>query len=320
MKTQIVVRSYPKVNLALDVLRRTESGYHEIQTVFYQLSEPCDEIILESALDGILEINSDCSELPCDETNTVYKAAHLLQQHAKISHGAKIFIKKRIPIMAGLGGGSSNAVAALKGLAKFWKIPCCAGFPNIVDVSPFVPGHKLKNKTATRQTAGDFRHADTCLLRPLVNQIGMDCAFFFDVPAPAAAMPGLHAALGTHFGEKITPLPPLPKNLYAEIIETGVEISTRTAYENLDLSSCGKNLKKTGCLIEGLRECNPQKILRNIHNDFEESVFTAYPELLNKKHELQKTYGNKTARILLCGSGGALVSVFYKNALVTLGF
>ncbi|MBI5413754.1 4-(cytidine 5'-diphospho)-2-C-methyl-D-erythritol kinase [Candidatus Peregrinibacteria bacterium] len=139
----ISIPSYPKINLALDVLRKTKFGYHEIQTVFHQLKEPADEIILENRADGLIEVDSDCKALPKDGTNTVLKAALLLKKAVGISKGAQIFIKKRIPLMSGLGGGSSNAVATLKGLAQLW-------------------------------------HLNADVLPGIANRIGMDCAFFFD--------------------------------------------------------------------------------------------------------------------------------------------
>ena len=209
-KSSISIFSYPKINLALDILRRDKSGYHEIQTVFHQLKEPFDEIILARRENGNLEINCDNPKVPLDGTNTVLKAAKLLKSEAS-ALGAKIFIKKRIPLMSGLGGGSGNAVAALKGLAQLWNINCCEA------------RNKIRDK-----------HGTNCLLRKIADQIGMDCQFFFDGGT----------ALATHFGEKITPLPPLPPRIKFEIIETGVEISSQKAYSQIDLTHSGKNLEK----------------------------------------------------------------------------
>ena len=85
-KSSISIFSYPKINLALDILRRDKSGYHEIQTVFHQLKEPFDEIILARRENGNLEINCDNTKVPLNEENTVLKAAHLL----KSTRGLKI--------------------------------------------------------------------------------------------------------------------------------------------------------------------------------------------------------------------------------------
>lgn len=251
---RISLFSYPKVNLALDILGRDASGYHKIQTVFHQLSEPFDELIIESAPDGVLEIKCDNPKVPTDDTNTALKAAKLLKTHIGIKQGARIFIKKRIPLMSGLGGGASNAVAALKGLAKLW---------------------------------GNL-HADDCILRRIADQIGMDCAFFF----------AGGTALGEHFGEKITPLPLLLPGIKFEIIDTGIEISSRDAYSWIDLRRCGKNKEKTQLLIEAIRAQDTKGILENLHNDFEEFVFKKHPSLQSRI----------THYIHLTGSGGALFS------------
>jgi 4-diphosphocytidyl-2-C-methyl-D-erythritol kinase len=273
-QTAISLFSYPKVNLALDILRKDESGYHEIQTVFHQLSEPFDEITIEPAPENILEVHCDNPKVPTDNTNTALKAAKLLKAHTGIKKGARIFIKKRIPLMSGLGGGASNAVATLCGLAKLWGISCCAA-----------PQESQEpHRTAHQEPQ--------CPLRRIADQIGMDCAFFFRSGT----------ALGTHFGEKITPLLPLSPEIKFEIIDTGVEIFSRDAYSWVDLRRCGKNQKKTERLIEAIRAKDTKGIFENIHNDFEEFVFKKFPVLQTANCKLQT---------FLCGSGGCLVRVSY---------
>jgi 4-diphosphocytidyl-2-C-methyl-D-erythritol kinase len=261
-EASVTVFSYPKVNLALDILGKTASGYHEIRTVFHQLSEPQDEIIIETQDEDKVAVECDHKKVPRDATNTVYKAAVLLKQYAPIPGGAKLFIRKKIPLMSGLGGGASNAAAALQGLAKLWGI------------------------------------SDENLLHRIADQIGMDCRFFFYGGT----------ALGEHFGEKITLLLPLPPEIQFEIIETEVEISSRWAYEYIDLSRCGKNTAKTKNLIAALKTNDSKGVLENLHNDFEEAVFAKHPELKKLKEKLELKKGG---RLLLCGSGGALVRIFH---------
>lgn len=258
----ITVFSYPKVNLALDILDKTASGYHEIRTVFHQLPEPRDEIIMETQEKDRIIIECDNKKVPKDATNTVYKAAVLLKQYTGASGGVKIFIKKKIPLMSGLGGGASNAAAALQGLAKLWGI------------------------------------SDENILRRIADQIGMDCRFFFYGGT----------ALGEHFGEKITPLPALPKNISFEIIDTGVEISSRWAYEQIDIRRCGKNTAQTEKLISALKAGDSKGVLENLHNDFEEFIFAKQSGFKKFK---EKFIFKKGCRLLLCGSGGALVKIFH---------
>jgi 4-diphosphocytidyl-2-C-methyl-D-erythritol kinase len=120
MTSSIEIRSYAKINWTLDVLHRREDGFHEIRTI-YQTVSLHDTLALIKT-DGIIEVLCEDSRVPCDETNLAYKAAESLREAAGISKGARIEIDKRIPVAAGLGGGSSNAAATLLALVKLWQI------------------------------------------------------------------------------------------------------------------------------------------------------------------------------------------------------
>jgi 4-diphosphocytidyl-2-C-methyl-D-erythritol kinase len=116
----IRVKSYAKINWALDVLFKREDGYHELRTI-YQTVSLHDNLIM-SKTDSAIEIICDDARVPCDETNLVYKAAVKLRQATGVKSGARIEIEKRIPVAAGMGGGSSNAAATLLGLEKLWQV------------------------------------------------------------------------------------------------------------------------------------------------------------------------------------------------------
>jgi 4-diphosphocytidyl-2-C-methyl-D-erythritol kinase len=120
MKTRLTLKSYAKINWTLDVLYRRDDGYHELRTI-YQTISIHDRLHLGET-GGAIEISSDDERVPLDETNLAYKAAALLRQEARLTKGAHIHIEKRIPVAAGLGGGSSNAAATLIGLARLWQI------------------------------------------------------------------------------------------------------------------------------------------------------------------------------------------------------
>jgi len=108
-----------KVNLFLDVVSKRPDGFHNILTVFERI-DLLDEIELDIIKSGIV-VNSDSKELPHDESNLAFKAAALFLKKFKIKEGLSIKIKKRIPIAAGLGGGSSNAATVLLGANKLFK-------------------------------------------------------------------------------------------------------------------------------------------------------------------------------------------------------
>lgn len=116
----IALRAPAKLNLYLRVLHRRPDGYHEIETLFERL-DLADELTFELQPSGIALTCSD-SHLSCEGDNLVLKAARLLQRTSGTSRGARIHLTKRIPLAAGLGGGSSNAAATLVGLTQLWEL------------------------------------------------------------------------------------------------------------------------------------------------------------------------------------------------------
>jgi 4-diphosphocytidyl-2-C-methyl-D-erythritol kinase len=114
-----VLRASAKVNLALEVLGKRADGYHEIATVL-QAVDLFDRIVVETA--DTLSLRTDDPDLPTDDGNLVMRAARLLQKAAGVEAGARIRLQKRIPVAAGLGGGSSDAAATLWGLNRLWKL------------------------------------------------------------------------------------------------------------------------------------------------------------------------------------------------------
>jgi len=122
---KLILKSPAKINLFLEVLKKREDGYHQIRSLM-QAVDLCDELILEKRPKGVV-ISCDHPRCPADETNLAFKAASLLLQEEKEDQGVAIHITKRIPISAGLGGGSSNAATALKGVRQLLelKVPDC---------------------------------------------------------------------------------------------------------------------------------------------------------------------------------------------------
>ena len=118
------IRAYGKINLYLQVwddfsiLRRR---YHRLQTI-YQAIGLYDELILSNTKGQGIEVLSGHPLVPKGPKNLVYKAASLLKKYAGVKKGIKIEIVKKIPVGAGLGGGSSDAAATLKGLNRLWKL------------------------------------------------------------------------------------------------------------------------------------------------------------------------------------------------------
>jgi len=114
-----VVSAAAKVNLALEVLGRRDDGYHEIATVM-QAVDLSDRLVLEDG--DVLELRTTASDVPTDGTNLALKAALTLREMSGARRGARITLDKRIPVAAGLGGGSTDAAAVLVGLNRLWGL------------------------------------------------------------------------------------------------------------------------------------------------------------------------------------------------------
>ena len=113
--TTLAVRCPAKINLGLRVLRRREDGFHEIVTLF-QAIDLWDE--LSAVDDDALSLTVEGEPAPSDDTNLVVRAARLLGT----GRGARLRLVKRIPVGAGLGGGSSDAAGALVLLSRLWGL------------------------------------------------------------------------------------------------------------------------------------------------------------------------------------------------------
>jgi len=113
------LQSFAKINLGLRILDRRPDGYHNIESVMTPVL-PCDEIMLTTSPE--ISMTCDDSGLACDDGNLCMRAAHILRQESGITDGVRIHLQKRIPVGAGLGGGSSDAAAVLRGLCQLWNL------------------------------------------------------------------------------------------------------------------------------------------------------------------------------------------------------
>ena len=112
------IEAHAKINLTLEVLRRRPDGFHEIASIIQTISLH-DTLTLEPS--DSLSLTCDQKELETEE-NLAYRAAMLLRDQTGTADGARISLEKRIPVAAGLGGGSSDAAAALVGLNRLWGL------------------------------------------------------------------------------------------------------------------------------------------------------------------------------------------------------
>jgi 4-diphosphocytidyl-2-C-methyl-D-erythritol kinase len=264
------VKSPAKINIGLYVLNKRSDGYHNIETIFYPIKAH-DELrvkIQPSRKNEILVKTTP--KLGIDDKNNIcYRAVRLFFDEFKIKdkYMVEINIRKRIPIGAGLGGGSSNAAAVLKVLAKHFGV---------------------KNKTK---------------LNKLALNLGSDVPFFM-LGKPAYA---------TSRGEKLTPLPKFKINYKILIVNPGIHVSTKDAYDSLDKAkNGGKKHVLSGA--EGAKKLSKIKTFSindadKFKNDFEEVGFKKYPAIKKIKDRM---YKEGAAFSLMSGSGSSVFGLFKK--------
>lgn len=110
-----------KINLTLDVLHKRPDGFHEVEMVMTTV-DLADRVWIRAIEGGQIKIKSSVQFVPTDRKNLAYQAADLIRTTYGIKQGVEITLEKRIPVAAGLAGGSSDAAATLRGLNKLWKL------------------------------------------------------------------------------------------------------------------------------------------------------------------------------------------------------
>lgn len=117
----MILNAPAKVNLYLRVLGKMPDGYHAIETIFEKI-QLYDKIVLRSLKENKIKIFCDNPEIPTDKKSLIYRTISLLKRLKRPSGGIEAKIFKKIPIAAGLGGGSSDSASVLMGLNKLWKL------------------------------------------------------------------------------------------------------------------------------------------------------------------------------------------------------
>ncbi len=118
----IHVTANAKINLALEIIGRRDDGFHELLSVM-QAIDLSDELVALPSPDGSLSLECNDPALTQSDENTVMTAARLLRESLGIEQGARLLLRKSIPVAAGLGGGSADGAAALVALSLLWDAP-----------------------------------------------------------------------------------------------------------------------------------------------------------------------------------------------------
>lgn len=249
---EIKIKSYAKINLALDVIGLRDDGYHMLETVMQKIGLS-DEISIkwqESTEDDFgIVLRAGKPYLPTDERNLAYRAAQLMAQKANVRGRLEIRIIKRIPVAAGLGGGSSNAAAVMTALNRLWKMDL-----------------------------------NTWQLCKMGEQLGADIPFLVLVHNTR-----YRCALCEETGEKMTALRHGMKK-HIVLAKPAFGVSTGEVFKGID--SCElKERPDIEALIEGLKDGTDEKILCGMVNVLEEYTLNHYAEVRKLKELMQKTEG-----------------------------
>ena len=117
----ISLKALAKINLGLDVVRRREDGYHEVRMIM-QTIQLYDRLDIKRTQEPGIQIQTNLSFLPVNENNLIYKAAKLLMDEFSITDGVSVKLDKRIPVAAGMAGGSTDAAAMLIGVTRRFSL------------------------------------------------------------------------------------------------------------------------------------------------------------------------------------------------------
>jgi 4-diphosphocytidyl-2-C-methyl-D-erythritol kinase len=256
----MILQANAKINIGLRIIGKRADGYHDLETFFYEIQWH-DKLELKTS--ARLEMISHSAEAPADDSNLCLRAARLLQEITGVTAGAFITLHKNIPIGAGLGGGSSDAAAVLRGLNSLWNL-------------------KLSNDE----------------LRAIAVKLGADVAFFIEGGS----------AYATGRGEKLKHFS-FTVPFWILVAVPPVHVSTAWAYGNLKQMSgyAPKNLQT----IVTERTHHPNTLIADVINDFEPSVFEAFPLIQQTK---EKTLSAGAQFALMSGSGSSVFGLFETEA------
>lgn len=253
------LRAMAKINLGLDVIRKTEDGYHEVRMIM-QTIRMYDTLDIRKKQTPGISLSSNLPYIPCDDRNLAYRAAKLLMDEFQIKEGLSMKLAKAIPVAAGMAGGSSDAAAAFVGVNRLFRLGL----------------------------------TEEELMKRAVK-IGAD--------VPYCVMRG--TALAEGIGEKLTPLAPLP-DCYVLIGKPAVSVSTKIAYENLNLEKIGRHPDIDG-MLQDISGGDLYGLAQKMENVFEPGITAKYPVIRQIRDFMEERGALKA---MMSGSGPTVFGIF----------
>ena len=277
---EINMKAYAKINLSIDVIGKRTDGYHDVRMVMQQI-DLCDIVnirYVEKGGSGLISISTDSDDLPADGSNIAWKAAALMRGvfPDKGKGDIVIHIEKRIPIAAGLAGGSADAAAVLHGLNTLWG--CGLSVSELIELGvrlgadvPFC----LMGQAAANFSAGSYPH----ILWPSGEAVST-------------------CALAEGIGEILTPLTPLKAFLI--LSKPDISVVTANIYGSLNMEEISRR-PDTPAIIHGLQSGDFHEVKIAMYNVLEEVSTRKYPIIQKEIQILRKVAVDE--RVMMSGSG-----------------
>lgn len=256
----IEIKAPAKINFGLNIIEKRDDGFHNLETIFYPLNDLFDQLTFELSDNFEFECNNE--QLINEQDNLAFKAVKLIENKYQKKFDVKITLEKRIPIGAGLGGGSSDAATVLVCLNEMFNL-------------------KLQYQE----------------LLELALELGSDVPFFIK-PLPS---------IGKSRGEILNRID-FDINLPILIVNPNINISTKEAFENITPRKSSFNYT----FLDKAKRLNWKELRKAITNDFEEYIFSTYPEIGKIKEDL---YNLGAEFALMSGTGSTLFGIFKKMEL-----
>ena len=281
-----IIKAYAKINLSIDVLGKRPDGYHEVLMIMQQV-DLYDEVKVdwlqeqaeERSGDIQICLTSNLPYLPEDGRNIAWKAAELMTKEYGGEKTGRIIIhlEKKIPVAAGLAGGSANCAAVLHAINQLWDL-------------------KLDLKSLMRLGTGLGADVPFCL----AGQAALNKQLDF-IGDPLAGT----CTIASGIGERLEMIPRL--NSWVLLSKPPISLSTADVYSGLKLQEITER-PNTAELVAGLRERNFHKISKNMTNVLENYSLKEYPIIMYTKNKIVQE--GKAYKALMSGSGPTVFGLF----------
>lgn len=251
-----------KINLSLDICGLLPNGYHEMDMIM-QTVGLCDRLTVELLDEKQIQMTCSDSSLPCGDSNLCVRCAKAFLEYAQLPYGVKLHLEKRIPMMAGLGGGSADGAAVLCALNRL---------------------------------------CETVYSPETLCQLG----FSLGADIPFCLVGGTQRVQGA--GERLSPLPPFPENLWILVAKPLFSVSTKAAFQGFDRQEQPQRADVEG-MISALNSGKTADIAAKLANVFE--PFCQPQEIGRLKAQMLE---QGAAGAVMSGSGSAVFALFEEKA------